>query len=395
MKNLYFFITERVLLYAAALLTLLSVVLAVMRLTNTLSILSSLILLTLAGSVIMWILYALHRAHLIGLFDSIQYAAFSLLLLISMFSYYNPFLVQEIWVLFALYLLVISLYQNQKLLLIWSGICSLFYGIIVYRELMMNKNILMTEQLILLALNRTAFILGGMLLAFLAFSYTKKLKVSLQEQQFKKERKQLYRMVHALVPAVERKTQTSREEIESMHLLMKSMLRSLQNDQVEDWELHMIALLHYVSRIKWPDYFFDKEGKLTDFEYQMVKEHCFFAKEFLPDDPAYRRVIDALSYHHERVDGTGYPYCYTGDKIPILAQVLGIAECYIAMVSPRSYRGMMEGKDALAEICMTQGEMFAPQVIEALAVSSVVDSPLLGKGQSSSKVGMHRLKSGS
>ncbi|MET3288038.1 UNVERIFIED_CONTAM: hypothetical protein ABID98_000608 [Brevibacillus sp. OAP136] len=394
MRSLYILFTERIMFVAATLLTVFSVALGALRMMNAIDVLYSVVLVSLAASVILWILYVLHRTHFFDLIDSIQFAAFSLLLFVSLVAYNNPFGVREMWALFVIYLLVISFYQSQKMFLVWSGACFFAYGFIVFSELRMMLDVSTKEQLVILALYRASLMIGGMLLAFLVFSYSKKLKMSVQVQQAKKERKQLYRMVHALVPVVERKTQTSRDEIETMHVLMKSMLRALRSD-VEEWELRMIVLLHYVSRIKWPDYFFDKEGKLTDFEYQMVKEHCFFAKEFLPDEPAYRRIIDALSFHHERVDGTGYPHCLTGDKIPLLSQVLGIAECYIALVSPRSYRGMVEAQDALSEIRLTQGTAFAEDIIEALAETISMGSVHNSHEQSlPSKVGLHPLKSG-
>nr|WP_286672622.1 HD domain-containing phosphohydrolase [Cohnella hashimotonis] len=111
---------------------------------------------------------------------------------------------------------------------------------------------------------------------------------------------------------------------------------------------------------------FEKEGKLTGFELEVVKEHCFMAKELCEGVPGFAEIQNAFLYHHERVDGTGYPYRLKADRIPMLSQMLGLAEVYLAMTTERSYRRAMSRTEAYEEIRKLSGTAFRPDLVEAL-----------------------------
>ncbi|MBP1964806.1 HD-GYP domain-containing protein [Paenibacillus aceris] len=98
-----------------------------------------------------------------------------------------------------------------------------------------------------------------------------------------------------------------------VYTLGSTILAVLSLLRVQEWEIDLLSLLHFVSRIKLPDYMFEKEGKLSEFEF--VQEHCYMAKELCEGIPDFQEVEKSFLYHHEKVDGTGYPYCL-GGSIP-------------------------------------------------------------------------------
>ncbi|MTV49998.1 hypothetical protein GJ688_13540 [Heliobacillus mobilis] len=176
---------------------------------------------------------------------------------------------------------------------------------------------------------------------------------------------QVIHMLEILVPIVERKSNVNRSEIEGICWLMRHTVNLLPGAEVEDWEIRLLALLHYVSRIYWPEYIFDKNTELTDVEYRFIREHSMMAKGFLDKYPSFRQVTDAFTYHHERIDGTGYPGGRREGNISVLAQVLGIAECFIALTTARAYREPLTFTKALEEIRQLSNQAYYPEVVSA------------------------------
>lgn len=108
------------------------------------------------------------------------------------------------------------------------------------------------------------------------------------------------------------------------------------------------AKVHDVGKIFIPRDIIEKPGRLTDDEHDVVKRHtvegCKVLNYFTPDDElAYQMSL----YHHERVDGSGYPYGLTGKDIPVGARLLAIADVYDALRSKRSYKPPMSHDDAM------------------------------------------------
>ncbi|MCM3560345.1 hypothetical protein M4D57_17405 [Brevibacillus borstelensis] len=121
---------------------------------------------------------------------------------------------------------------------------------------------------------------------------------------------------------------------------------------------------------------FEKEGKLTTYEYQVIQEHCFIGTELFKDDPACQRVVAALHSHHERYDGTGYPTQLKANEIPVFAQALGIVECYLAMTTFRSYREPLTVEEACEQIRLMAGTVYDERVVCAFSRSIQMPLPV-------------------
>jgi putative two-component system response regulator len=94
----------------------------------------------------------------------------------------------------------------------------------------------------------------------------------------------------------------------------------------------------------------NKSGPLTDTEYEIIKEHPGQGVKMVEALQSLADVIPMIRWHHERLDGSGYPDGLRGDQIPLLVRLLSIADCYDAMVSPRPYRGGLPHAECLRRL---------------------------------------------
>lgn len=123
--------------------------------------------------------------------------------------------------------------------------------------------------------------------------------------------------------------------------------------------------LHDVGKIGVPDAVLNKPGRLTPEEAALVAEHPVAGARILEpliDDPM---VIGGVRWHHERWDGRGYPDGLVGERIPLTARVLAVADTLDAMTSARAYRKAVPWEDAVAEIRRCTGAQFDPSVVAA------------------------------
>lgn len=289
-------------------------------------------------------------------------SAFYYLLFFIFAAKINPIQYHDVWIFFLFYPILISIYQDRKVYWIWNGFAILLYtGFNLVDPTLSSK-----EYPFIILVNRALLASGSISLGWLLIRHLANIRNHYAWVSTKESIEQNVRTIYGLVPIVEQKSHTSRIEIDKMSNLMKGMLRHISKEKIADWEVEFVSLLHYVSRIKMADYLFEKSEKLTEYEYRHVQDHCTFAIEILDDAPIFKRVKEALLYHHERIDGKGYPAGIGGDSIPLLARVLSVAECYFALTSTRSYRKSMNAEEAYVEIVRNAGSAFDPKVVDAL-----------------------------
>lgn len=207
---------------------------------------------------------------------------------------------------------------------------------------------------------------GSVLLGAVVLASRRHLAAQMEARALRQHKRQIINMLQCFIPVGERKTQTSRREISEMSALMKSLWSECGGTGAKDWEIELLSLLHFVSRVKLPDYMFEKAEKLSAFELEVVKEHCYMAKELCEGVPGFGEIQEAFLYHHEKVDGTGYPYRLKEDRIPLLSQMLGMAEVFLALTTARSYRQAMSEEAACEEIRKLAGTSFRQDLVDAL-----------------------------
>lgn len=129
--------------------------------------------------------------------------------------------------------------------------------------------------------------------------------------------------------------------------------------------LERAALLHDVGSIYIPEHVWRKEGPLTSEEQSLVRQHPVLGAEIIDTVSSMKQEAQAILHHHERYDGTGYPYGLKGLAIPLESRILAVADAFDAMTSERPYRNVINMRDALEELYSNAGGQFDPRVVEA------------------------------
>lgn len=129
--------------------------------------------------------------------------------------------------------------------------------------------------------------------------------------------------------------------------------------------LERAAILHDIGKIHVPDHVWRKEGSLTPEEQALVRQHPVLGAEIVDSVKSLKEEYLAILHHHERYDGTGYPYGLKGLAIPLEARILAVADAFDAMTSERPHRSSLLMRDALEELYSNAGSQFDPRVVEA------------------------------
>ncbi len=157
----------------------------------------------------------------------------------------------------------------------------------------------------------------------------------------------------------ERLNYYSKELTEAMFATNK--FPQIDADFVHDISLH--AAVHDIGKIGTPDYILQKKGSLSDDEWKIMKEHTINGPLILGVYPILMAKEIALS-HHEKWDGTGYPYKLAGDMIPLSARIVAVADVYDALRMKRSYKEAMSHGEAVNLILQGAGGHFDPDIIK-------------------------------
>jgi putative nucleotidyltransferase with HDIG domain len=133
----------------------------------------------------------------------------------------------------------------------------------------------------------------------------------------------------------------------------------------EDLEnLALAAKLHDIGKVAIPTEILNKPSRLTEEEYKIIKTHSKWGYDLLSRSKIFHEARMGVLYHHERYDGLGYPMGLKGEDIPMMAQIITVADAFEAMTSDRSYRKAMSKEKALKILIQDKGKMFNPDLVD-------------------------------
>ncbi len=144
----------------------------------------------------------------------------------------------------------------------------------------------------------------------------------------------------------------------------------------ERLNLRTAALLHDIGKIGISDAILGKPGPLTAGEMEVVRRHPENGVEILKPLKHYSPILPAILHHHEQYDGNGYPAGLSGEKIPLLARIIAVADTYDAILSDRPYRDAADQARAFEVLRTGSGKQFDPSVVRAFFAVAGDDSGL-------------------
>lgn len=187
--------------------------------------------------------------------------------------------------------------------------------------------------------------------------------------------------IRAIAATIDAKDGYTHRHSERVALLSRHIAAHLGLAPAEQETVELSALLHDVGKIAVPDSILNKPGRLTPEEFEEMKKHPAHGARILANiqSPSVRAVLPGVQYHHEKWDGTGYPEGLSGENIPRVGRLLGVADFFDALTSARAYRAAMPIADAVQLIDQGAGTHFDPQ-IAALVVALHARGALLPDG---------------
>ncbi|WP_234308540.1 HD-GYP domain-containing protein, partial [Streptomyces sp. NRRL F-4428] len=185
--------------------------------------------------------------------------------------------------------------------------------------------------------------------------------------QYHRERAAHQATIRALVQAVDIKDRYTRGHSERVGQASTMIARELGMAEERLEVVRMAGVLHDVGKLGVPTRLLRKDGPLTPQERRIIELHPEYGHEMVRGIGFLGEARSAILHHHERVDGSGYPYGLTGEQIPVLARVVAVADAFDAMTSTRSYSRARPVPTALAELNRCAGAQFDPAMVRALA----------------------------
>ena len=181
--------------------------------------------------------------------------------------------------------------------------------------------------------------------------------------------------------AAERRQPETHEHFVRLSLYAKIIGLHVGLSEPEAELLRLAAPLHDVGKMGIPDDILLKQGKLTTAEWEVMKQHTVMGAEILgqSQSPILKAGAQIAISHHEKFDGSGYPFGTKGDEIPLFGRIVAIADVFEALTSAKTYKPAWDVARALAVMKEGTGSQFSPECMDAFFAG--MDEILVVKGQ--------------
>ncbi len=173
-------------------------------------------------------------------------------------------------------------------------------------------------------------------------------------------------VLHVLTASIDAKDEYTCGHSQRVALISRRLAEmcGFNRERVEN--IYLAGLLHDIGKIGVPEAVLCKPGRLSSEEFDTMKRHPVIGANILSNIRQIKTVMPGVLYHHERVDGRGYPEGRSGEMLPIEGRIVGIADSFDAMTSSRTYRQAMPLEFVVAEIMRCSGTQFDPMLVDHL-----------------------------
>ena len=174
------------------------------------------------------------------------------------------------------------------------------------------------------------------------------------------------RTIEALALAIEAKDHTTHDHLQRVRVYAIEVAKEMDISQGEMEALHAAALLHDIGKLAIPEHIISKPGRLTPEEFEKMKIHPVVGAEILEQVRFPYPVVPIVRAHHEKWDGSGYPFGLSKEEIPVGARILSAVDFVDAMASDRQYRRALPMHEVLLRLQAESGKSFDPKVVAIL-----------------------------
>ena len=174
------------------------------------------------------------------------------------------------------------------------------------------------------------------------------------------------RTIEALALAIEAKDHTTHDHLQRVRVYAIEIAKDMKVSNEEMEALHAASLLHDIGKLAVPEHIISKPGRLTPEEFEKMKIHPVVGAEILERVRFPYPVVPIVRAHHEKWDGTGYPFGLKGAQIPIGARILSAVDFLDALTSDRQYRRAIPIEEVMKRLQSESGKAFDPKVVDVL-----------------------------
>jgi len=174
-----------------------------------------------------------------------------------------------------------------------------------------------------------------------------------------------FQTAESLADAIEKRDPYTGGHTQRVTSYSMAIAKHLQLNPSEKKCLKIAAVLHDVGKIGIEDHILRKPEPLNSEEYNTIKGHARMGAEILEHIRQLRDIVPGVKYHHEQMNGSGYPDGLKGEEMPIIARIVAVADTYDAMTTDRPYRRALTRETAIGELKRCSGIQFDREVVEA------------------------------
>jgi len=174
-----------------------------------------------------------------------------------------------------------------------------------------------------------------------------------------------FQTAESLADAIEKRDPYTGGHTQRVTLYTSAIAKYLQLNLMERKWLKIASVLHDIGKIGIEDQILRKPNRLSSEEFNMIKRHSDMGAEIIEHIRQLREIVPGVKYHHEMMNGKGYPDGLRGESIPLLAKIVAVADTYDAMTTDRPYRKALEKEAAIEELKKCSGTQFDSEVVEA------------------------------
>ena len=174
-----------------------------------------------------------------------------------------------------------------------------------------------------------------------------------------------FQTADSLADAIEQRDPYTGGHTQRVTLYSQAIAKYLQLKPLERKWLKITSVLHDIGKIGIEDHILKKPTRLSPKEFDLIKHHSDIGAKIIGHIRQLKEIVPGVKYHHEQINGKGYPDGLRGKGIPILAKIVAVADTYDAMTTDRPYRKAMEKEAAIEELKRCSGTQLDKEVVEA------------------------------